>query len=159
MGFGEFRKMALGSGFRLFMLRKLPSAHFTGVRLAELESDHAVVTVPYKWFSQNPFKSIYFASQAMAAEMSTGILAMAHIHGSKPRVSMLVTSMEAKFLKKATEKIYFTCIDGEAIRAAIEETKRSGEAVSLVTESIGKTAAGVEVSRFRVEWGFKRSSL
>ena len=57
--------------FRLFLLAKLPSAFFSGVRVLVADEKKCVVTVPYKWFSKNPFKSTYFACLSMAAEMST----------------------------------------------------------------------------------------
>jgi hypothetical protein len=57
--------------FRLYLLSKLPSAFFSGVRVCYIDEEKCVVTVPYKWFSQNPFKSTYFACLGMAAEMST----------------------------------------------------------------------------------------
>ena len=53
--------------FRLFLLANLPSAFFSGVRVQSISDTTAVVTVPYKWFSKNPFKSTYFACLAMAA--------------------------------------------------------------------------------------------
>jgi hypothetical protein len=45
-----------------------------------------------------------FACLAMAAEMSTGVLAMAHVYKRKPAISMLVVKMEAEYFKKATGK-------------------------------------------------------
>ncbi len=39
----------------------------------------------------------------MAAEMSTGLLAMAHASESPLRVSMLVTGLQATFVKKAKD--------------------------------------------------------
>lgn len=66
--------------YRLFLLKKLPAAFFSGIRVKYADENKAVVTVPYKWFSTNPFKSTYFACLSMAAEMTTGLLAMAHIH-------------------------------------------------------------------------------
>ena len=40
-------------------------------------------TVKHRWINQNPFNSMYFAVQAMAAELSTGALVM--IANSKKR--------------------------------------------------------------------------
>jgi hypothetical protein len=65
-----------GWKFRLFMLQKLPAAYFSGVRVREIRPEYARVSVPYRWFSQNPFRSTYFACLSMAAEMSTGLLGM-----------------------------------------------------------------------------------
>ena len=61
--------------FRLYLLTRLPSAFFAGLKISDLEADTCTVTVRYKWFTRNPFRSIYFACLAMAAEMSTGVLA------------------------------------------------------------------------------------
>ena len=62
--------------FRLFLLRSMPIALLAGLYVRKFDENAAVVSVPFKWLSQNPFKSVYFATQAMAAEMSTGLLAM-----------------------------------------------------------------------------------
>src|SRR6218665_2579330 len=97
--------------FRLFLLSKIPSAFFAGVRIKSITEDKCVVIVPYKWFSTNPFKSTYFACLAMAAEMSTGALALAHIYKRKPSVSMLIVDMTAEYYKKATDITTFVCKD------------------------------------------------
>src|SRR6187402_352276 len=101
--------------FRMFLFSKLPSAYFSGVRVKAIDLHQAVVAVPYRWFSQNPFRSTYFACLAMAAEMSTGLLAMAHTYKSNPAVSMLVVGLEAKYFKKATGLTTFVCEDGAAM--------------------------------------------
>src|ERR1700743_3919580 len=85
--------------FRLYLLTKLPAAFFAGLRVAKADADHCVITIPYRWSTRNPFRSIYFACLGMAAEMSTGILAMSAVYGRQPRVSMLVLGMEAGFFK------------------------------------------------------------
>lgn len=159
MSFHQFQQTANHRfKFGLFMLYKLPSAFFCGVRLRSITEKSAVVSVPFKWLSQNPFRSIYFACQAMAAEMSTGVLALGHIHGRKPAVSMLVTSIKAEFVKKATERIYFTCDDGEAMQQCIEAAIASGEGKTFTATSTGRTQDGEVVSRFWVEWSFKGKS-
>jgi hypothetical protein len=141
------------------MFTKLPSAWICGVRLREIDEAHAVVSVPYKWLSQNPFKSTYFACQAMAAEMSTGVLSMGHVYNGKPAVSLLVTKMEAVFLKKATGRINFICKDGLAILETIERAKVSGQGESITVTSIGENNNGEPVSEFKIEWSFKLRSF
>lgn len=47
--------------FNLFLFSKLPSAFLCGVRVQFADESKCVVTVPFKWLSQNPFKSTYFA--------------------------------------------------------------------------------------------------
>ena len=80
------------------------------------------VSLPYGWRTQNPFNSIYLAAQCMAAELSTGALAMLAIQSSNESVSMLVTNMEASFGKKATERSTFLCTNGLDAFNAIQHT-------------------------------------
>jgi hypothetical protein len=141
--------------FRLFLLSKLPSAYFSGVRIKEIDTQHCQVTVPYKWFSTNPFKSTYFACLGMAAEMSSGVLALAHIYNRKPAVSMLVQKIEGTFLKKAIDKTTFICNDGLAIQKTIEEAIATGEGKSIIIKSIGYNIASEVVAEFLVTWSFK----
>jgi len=154
--FNAFQKLA-GNKFKfgLFMFTKLPSAFICGVRLRSINPRECITSVPYKWLSQNPFKSTYFACQAMAAEMSTGMLGLGHMYQSQPAISMLVVKLEAAYFKKATERIYFTCSSGDAIKAAIEKSKLTGEGQSVECLSIGKNKGGDVISEFKVTWSFK----
>ena len=141
--------------FRLFLLSKLPSAFFSGVRIKYADESKAIVTIPYKWFSKNPFKSTYFACQSMAAEMSTGVLAMAFTFEQKPAMSMLVIKTEAVYLKKATGVTTFTCEDGPMLKQAIDEAMASGKGTSFAARSIGKDKDGETVAEFTITWSFK----
>ena len=38
---------------KLFLLTRLPSAFFSGLKIPEADEDHCVVTVPYRWFTKN----------------------------------------------------------------------------------------------------------
>ena len=141
--------------FRMFLFSKLPSAFFSGVRLKAIDETKAVVTVPYKWFSQNPFNSTYFACLAMAAEMSTGLLAMMNTYKSTPAISMLVTGLEAAYFKKATGTTTFTCAEGLAITQTIEEAVATGEGKIIKIKSTGKNDKGELVAEFFITWSFK----
>src|SRR5258705_12768458 len=123
--------------FRIFLFTKLPAAWFAGVRIRELDEKRCMVTVPYKWLSQNPFRSTYFACLSMAAEMSTGALAMAYLYKINPPVSMLVVKVESEYFKKATGRTSFICEDGSTMQQAIEETITSGEARIVRARSTG----------------------
>lgn len=141
--------------FRLFVFTKIPSAFFSGVRIKDISTDACTVIVPYRWFSQNPFRSTYFACLAMAAELSTGALVMAHTYKSRPSVSILVTRVEGNFLKKATGITSFVCTDGRLIRSAIAEAVQSGQAGSIQATSTGRNPGGETVAEFSVTWSFK----
>lgn len=138
-----------------FLFFKLPSAFFTGVRLKSLTNDAAVVKVTYKWINQNPFKSMFWAVQGMASELSTGILVMKEIDASNRKISMLVTNMNGIFTKKATGKIRFECNDGELIRTTIQKAIETGEGQTVIVSSEGFNEEGVSVSKFEYEWSLK----
>ncbi len=144
--------------FRMFLFFKLPSAFFSGVRLRDIDAKHIIVSVPYKWFSQNPFKSTYFACLAMAAEMSTGVMGLMQLHKRTPSVSMLVVKLEAAYFKKAVSRTYFVCEDGELIQTAVDETIADGEARTVRAKSVGKNKGGEIVAEFYITWSFKAKS-
>jgi len=141
--------------FGLFLFSKLPAAWIAGVRVRSISGKRAEVTVPYKWLSQNPFRSIYFACLSMAAEMSTGLLAMGHVYKRHPAVSMLVVKVESEYFKKATGKTVFVCEEGEDIRKAIEESVTTGEGKIIRIKSTGRNEAGETVAEFFITWSFK----
>ena len=144
--------------FRMFLFSKLPAAFFSGVRLRDIDESKCVTTVPYKWFSQNPFRSTYFACLAMAAEMTTGSLGLMYIHKKKPAVSMLVVKLEAVYFKKATGLTIFTCADGEKIKATIEKAIASGEGESFTASSYGVNEQGEKIADFFITWSFKKKT-
>jgi hypothetical protein len=144
--------------FRMFLFFKLPSAFFSGVRLRDIDARHCRVTVPFKWFSQNPFKSTYFACLAMAAEMSTGVLGLMQLHNRKPAVSMLVVKLEAEYFKKAVGRTIFICEDGELIQRMVDETIATGEARTVKAKSVGTNNDGERIAEFTITWSFKAKS-
>ena len=141
--------------FRMFLFFKLPAAFFSGVRIKDIDEGKSVVSIPYKWFSQNPFKSTYFACLAMAAELSTGSLAMMHVHKRSPAVSMLVVKLEAVYFKKATGKSIFTCQDREQLKATIEKAIATGEGQAFTATSNGVNEQGEKIADFFITWSFK----
>ena len=147
-----------GFKFRLYLLTKLPAAFFSGVRVTSFTPEEVTTVIPYKWLTQNPFRSTYFASLSMAAEMSTGLLALNNIYKRQPAVSMLVTKMEANYFKKAVGKTYFTCNQGIDIQEAVQEAIDSEEGTTVTIKSTGRNAEGEIVALFLFTWSFKRRS-
>ncbi|MFN3939031.1 MAG: DUF4442 domain-containing protein [Chitinophagales bacterium] len=141
--------------FGFFLFLKMPIALLAGLRIRSIDDAHCTCSLPFKWLSQNPFRSIYFATQSMAAEMSTGALGLMKVQGHTPGVSMLVANMHGVFHKKATERIFFTCNEGEKIDAAIQRTIETGEGVEVTVHSEGKTKDGILISTFDFTWSFK----
>jgi hypothetical protein len=141
--------------FGFFLITKLPAAFFVGLKLKSIDENNCVITVKHSWFSKNPFKSVYFAAEAMAAEMSTGLLAFGQVYNRTPKVSMLVVKMDAQFIKKGTGILYFTCSDGAAIEKAIDDAIRTNEGQTIVSKSIGTNEKGETVAEFNFTWSFK----
>jgi hypothetical protein len=95
--------------YTFFLFFKLPSAFFCGVRLNSIDSSKSVVSIKHSWFNKNPYKSIFWAAQGMAAELTTGSLLIKIINQSGQNISMLVIENKSSFYKKATGKIIFKC--------------------------------------------------
>ena len=144
--------------FRMFLLSRLPNAFFAGVRIKNIDENHCEVSVPYKWFTKNPFRSTYFACLSMAAEMSTGALCLVHLYKKKPAVSMLVTKVESEYFKKAVGKTNFICEDGIMIKGAIDQAIETGEAKTVRARSVGRNNEDVVVAEFFITWSFKVKS-
>ncbi len=141
---------------RGFFLARLPLALVAGLRVREIDRRHCVVTVPYGWRTTNPFRSTYFAALTMAAELSTGALAMLATRSAPAPAALLIVGLEASFEKKAVAPTAFTCEDGDAIFAAVAATLATGEPAVVRAETTGRAPDGVEVARFAFTWSFKR---
>ncbi len=68
---------------------------------------------------------------------------------------MLLTGMQASFVKKATGRIQFRCDQGAEIRAAIDQCIASKEPVSVEVHSQGSNEAGDSIADFIYKWSFK----
>ncbi len=143
------------SNINTFLLLKLPSAYLCGVRVDRINSTKCLVTVKHRWINQNPFRSMYFAVQAMACELSTGALVMYHIRESKLQISMLVLSNKSSFTKKATGRITFSCEDGALVDQAIQKAIETQQPQTFWMRSIGKNQEDVKVCEMDFEWTIK----
>lgn len=150
------KKMTNSFIFWWAMLFKLPSAVFWRLRVKHLDQEKCEITIPFFWRSQNPFKSIYFAAMAGAAELSTGALCQLALAG-KGQFSMLVVDFRAEYYKKANSKVTFTCTQGQELFSLIESLN-SGDTAQLTLISEGKNSEGATVAKFFVTWSFKRKN-
>lgn len=146
------------SKINTFNIFKLPSVYFLGIRVKLINNESCTVSVKHRWINQNPFRSLFWAVQGMAAELTTGAIVMGKIQESGKRVSMLLTTNNATFTKKATGRITFVCNDGELIDRALQKTIETGEGQTIWMKSVGTNKEGVEVSTFNFEWSIKAKS-
>lgn len=141
-----------------FLMWKLPSAFLCGVRAKYIDTEKCIATVKFRWINQNPFNSMFWAVQGMAAELTTGVLVMSKIRASGKKISMLVAANTASFSKKATGRITFQCVEGHLVDAAIERAIHTGEGQTVWLNAIGRNSDGAEVSNFSFEWTLKVKS-
>lgn len=138
--------------FTLFTLFKLPAAWLMGVRLTHLDEQSAIASVRHRWINQNPFQSMFWAVQGMAAEFPTGILITSEIRRQKRDISMLVLNNKANFSKKAKGRIHFTCTQGKEVKDAIASLIATRKPQTIWLDAIGKDTQGDVVSSFSFEW-------
>ena len=143
------------TSINFFMFFKLPSAWWSGVRLHSINEAECVVKLKHRWINQNPFRSIFWAVQGMAAEMTTGAFLMREINLSGKNISMLVSNNTAKFTKKATGRIRFVCNKGLEVKKLIQKAIDTGEAQTLWIDSTGYNEDDTIVSHFSFEWSVK----
>ncbi len=141
---------------KLYLMMKLPFAFLAGLRIVEISESKASVSIPFKFLNKNPFQSIYFAALSMAAELSTGILAMAAIADTNKEVSMLVLEMGARFTKKAKNKVIFTCFQAKEIDETVIKCINCDEGQTIKVLSSGIDMDGNEVAEFYFVWTFKQ---
>ncbi len=145
--------------FKLYLLAKLPMAFIARLQIESLDPKQAKVSVPHGWINQNPFQSTYFAVLSMAAEMSTGILGTMAIANAETPISMLVVDTHSSFSKKATDLTTFHCENGDLFFKAVEQTLKTGEAVTVTAQTVGRNKAGVEVARATYTWSIKKKEV
>ena len=136
----------------LFTLLRLPSVWLCGIRVTLLENSFCKAKVKHRWINQNPFNSMFWAVQGMAAELTTGMLLMQEIQISKKKVSMLVLNNKANFSKKAQGRITFSCNSADLITNAIKKLLETDKPQILLLTSKGIDENNDLVSTFEFEW-------
>ena len=139
----------------LFLFLKIPISWIAGVRLKEMNDEICITKVKFGWLNQNPFNSMFWAVQGMAAEFSTGFLCAEKIRKSGKKISMLVVHNQAEFTKKAVGRVTFSCLQGKELDAVLQKAIETGEGQTLTMFSEGKEQKGDLVSKFAFTWSFK----
>ncbi len=136
----------------LFMFFKLPAAFWCGVRAKSINKEECWVSVTHRWINQNPFRSMYFAVQSMAAELSTGALVLNYTKASGHNFSILIAQNKASYSKKATGKITFKCQEGRLLEQVIQKAIRTKEGQTIWLKSIGTNEKKEQVAEMDFEW-------
>lgn len=143
-------------GFRAYLWARLPLAACAGLSLRSIDGSSCTVSLPGGWRTRNPFRSTYFAAQAMAAEMSTGVPALVLVQGAPASVAMILREVRAVFSKSIQGRSSFTFSDVAGMQAVVERAARSGESEMYTGRSTGRTADGAVAAEFDITWSFKR---
>jgi hypothetical protein len=120
--------------------------------VTKIENSFCEVKVVHRWINQNPFKSMFWAVQGMAAELTTGVLIMLAIKNSNRKISMLVLNNRANFSKKAKGKILFECNENQILSKAMNQLLETQEPQTIWLTSKGVDQNGDIVSTFEFEW-------
>jgi len=139
----------------LFLFLKIPISWIAGVRLKEMNDEICITKVKFGWLNQNPFNSMFWAVQGMAAEFSTGFLCAEKIRKSGKKISMLVVHNQAEFTKKAVGRVTFSCLQGKELDEILKKAIETGDGQTLTMFSEGKDEKGDVVSKFAFTWSFK----
>lgn len=150
------RRLLRPWNFRLYLWARLPLAACAGLSLRRLDDAGCTVALPGGWRTQNPFRSMYFAAQSMAAEMSTGAPAMMLAEGASASVSMLVREVRGVFTRRIQGEAEFTFEDLAGMRETVDRAVATGESESFVARSVGRNRDGGAASEFEITWSFKR---
>ena len=142
--------------FKIFTLFNLPMALISGLKIERINGTECETSVGYKFLNKNPFNSIYFAVLSMAAELSTGALALLSVQTMDSNIAFIVTGIEGEFLKKAKGKIKFKCLEGEKIFKAVEKAVQTPEPAVQIVQTIGYNDEGEIVAVFNFKWSFKK---
>ncbi len=140
---------------RLFYFNNLPMALISGIRLIYLDEEKSITEVPFRWCNKNPFKSMYFAVQSMAAELSTAAPALMALKGKGENIAFIIVDVKAEFLKKAQSKITFSCLDYGKFEKAISSLDKSNDTVAVTAKTVGKDTDNDDVAIFYFTWSFK----
>ncbi|MCR9131796.1 MAG: YiiD C-terminal domain-containing protein [bacterium] len=141
--------------FEDYLKTHIPIAWEAGIRLQNYSDKSCSITVTLSRMNQNPFGSMFWAVEGMAAEFAGGIMLLNKIQDSGISISTLVIDGNMEFYKKAVGTVIFTCSDGNLIDQQIDQAIRSKEAQTLELSSVGWDEAGDKVAKFTFQWSIK----
>ncbi len=141
--------------FEHILRSQIPIAWIAGVRLESYENDVCKICVEHDFLNQNPFGSMFWAVQGMAAEFAGGMMLNYKIKSSGKSISYLVIESKSTFHKKATGKIIFTCNQGDIIDQKIQKAIDTNTPQVFELSSIGTDEADDKVAEFTFTWSIK----
>ena len=142
--------------FKIFSFFKLPMAIISGLKIEYITKNECETSVSYKFLNKNPFNSTYFAVLSMAAELSTGALALLSVGDKGSNIAFIITGMNAEFLKRAKGKTKFKCLEGKTFFKVVDDVMNCEEPIVQTVKTIGYDDKGEIVAIFNFRWSFKK---
>jgi acyl-coenzyme A thioesterase PaaI-like protein len=142
----------------LFLLGrwKIPMIGFVRPRIIEMNDQKVIIKIRLRRRTRNHLGSMYFGALAVGADLA-GAIHSVYFTGGKG-MSMAFKSMQAEFLKRAEEDVFFESNDGATIEVMIEESRQTGERVNRMVEVTAKNIKGELVAHFKMEISIKMKS-
>jgi acyl-coenzyme A thioesterase PaaI-like protein len=138
---------------------KIPSLFFIGPKVLELDGDGCAIRIPLDLRTKNHLDSMYVGVLCAGADLASGLNAAWLIYTRHKKVKLAFKDLKAEFLKRADGDVVFRSRDGARVRAAVEETDRTGERVTLPVEvvaTVPKKYGDEPVARFTMGLSLKR---
>ena len=114
----------------LFGLFKIPLIGFCRPRIIELTEDKIVIRIPLRRRTKNHLNSLYFGAFAIGADLAGGFHAFWLGKKEKRNISLAFKSLQADFLKRAEDDVYFVSESGKSIREMFDKSIESGERIT-----------------------------
>lgn len=138
--------------FEEYLTTHIPIAWEAGVWFESYDGNSCSISVTLGLMNQNPFGSMFWAVEGMAAEFAGGMMLLSKIEATGVRMSTLVVNGTMTFTKKAVGKIVFTCNQGSKIDQEIEVAITTKEPRTIELASIGIDETGDQVAEFVFTW-------
>lgn len=144
---------------RLFGFLKVPMIYWLGPVAEEITDKKCVVRLPLNRRTKNHLNSMYFGALCAGADIAGGLLLMNMIKKQNTKFSFAFKEFKANFLKRAEGATYFTCLDGDKVKALFEKALQSGERENelvKVTATVPSKFGNEPVAEFELTLSIKK---
>lgn len=141
----------------LFLLGvfKIPLIGFVKPRLLLVDEKTVQVKILLRRRTRNHLNSMYFGALAVGADIAGGIHAFYFAELSNSKVSFAFKSMKADFIKRAESEILFESTEGELVKAAMDQSRLTGERINQMIQVKATDKNGELVATFEMEVSVK----
>ena len=115
----------------LFGFTRIPLIFFCRPRVIKITNTSLEVKIKLNRRTRNHMHSMYFGVLSVGADVTGGFMAMEYIRENNSNISLIFKDFKAEFLKRAEGDVHFICVEGNAIRALIQKSVKTGERESM----------------------------